>query len=136
LELEDGIKLDEDIVFIGAEQSCFKMEINDCDCCFVPNHPAGSILLLSPTYINSRIELDEHSIMYWCGTTGFRNLRQSEGGKLKSGIISYHRHSSLCTFLTAGSVIFYGDDKQKNNLEKMLKKQNLQNIGYNHYSIK
>lgn len=136
LELEDGTTLKNDIVFMGAQRTCFKMEVSDCDTLFVPEHPLGSILLLSPAFISDREKLDSNCLMSWCGTIGFRNLRQSENGKLQSGAVSYHRHSSLCTFLTGGSVIFYDNDDRKKELEKLLSKPNLQNIGYNHFDVK
>ena len=137
LELEDDTKLDCGFVFIGAQRSCFKMEVEESDeKLFVPDHPVGSILLLSPTYIGDRALLDSNCLQHWSGTTSFRNLQQKIGGKLKSGAIHYHRHSSQCTFLTAGSVIFYQDSKQLDKVKGLLDSNNLINIGYNSYSVK
>ena len=137
LELEDGTKLDSDFVFIGAQRSCFKMNVEESDeKLFVPDHPISSILLLSPTYIRDRALLDANCLQHWSGTTSFRNLQKKAGGKLQSGAIRYHRHSSLSTFLTAGSVIFYQDSEQLTKLKALLDSNNLINIGYNNYSIK
>ena len=137
LELEDGTNLDNDFVFIGAQHSCFKMEVKESDeTLFVPDHPVGSLLLLSPSYISNRAILDANCLQHWSGTISFRNLQQKAGGKLKSGSIQYHRHSSQCTFLTAGTVIFYQDAGQLAKLKELLDNKNLNNIGYNFYNVK
>lgn len=137
LELEENTKLDCGFVFMGAQRSCFKMEVKESDeTLFVPDHPVGSILLLSPTYISSRAILDANCLQHWSGTISFRNLQQKVGGKLKSGAIHYHRHSSLCTFLTAGTVIFFQDANQLIKLKEILNNNHLKNIGYNNYSVK
>lgn len=136
LELEDGTTLEEDTVFIGAQRSCFRMKVAKSGTLFTPSHPDHSILLLSPAYISDLDTLDSNCLARWNGITHFRNFRQIESGELQSGPVSYHRHDALCTFLTAGSVLFYSDDKQKMNLEALLNNTNLQNIGYNHYSVK
>ena len=137
LDLEDGTELKNDIVFIGAQRSCFKMEVKPSDeTLFIPDHAESSILLLSPSFINDYEKFNNYCLQHWSGTTCFRNLKQNKKGKLQSGIISYQRHTSLCTFLTAGSVIFYKDNEQLKELTRILDNKNLQNIGYNKYSIK
>lgn len=136
IELEDGTELKNDFVFIGAQRSCFKMEVHeDHTALFVPEHPDGSILLLSPAYISDRSILDANCIQHWSGTISFRNLQIKADGRLQSGAVRYNRHSSLCTFLTAGSVIFYQDAEQLNKLKELLDNKNLTNIGYNLYSV-
>lgn len=137
LELEDGTEFKDDIVFIGAQQSCFKMEVKPYEeGLFIPDHPEGSILLLSPTYISNRETLDDNCLQCWSGTITFRNLQQRSNGKLQSGVISYHRQSSMNSFLTAGSIIFYENETQLNNLKGILDNLNLKNIGYNIYDVK
>lgn len=137
LELEDDTKLDRGFVFLGAQRSCFKMEVEESDeKLFVPDHPEGSILLLSPTYIYNQALLDANCLQHWSGTTSFRNLQQRAGGKLQSGAICYHRHSLQCTFLTAGTVIFYQDEKQLKKLKELLDVENLIIVGNNYYNVK
>lgn len=137
LELEDDITLKDDIVFVGAQRSCFQMKVTSPSIeTFIPEHPRGSILLLSPAFIRDREGLDNNCIQCWSGTTHFRNLRQSSGGNLHSGFVKYKRQTSLCTFLSAGSIIFYRDEKQRQEIENKLNIQNLQMIGYNHFSVK
>jgi CRISPR/Cas system CMR-associated protein Cmr3 (group 5 of RAMP superfamily) len=137
LDLDDGVILGDDIVFIGAQRSCFKMSVQPLNkSLFIPEHPAGSILICSPTYVKDMNALNENCIQHWSRTISFRNIRMDNKGNLKSGAISYSRHGSLCTFLAAGSVIFYDSTEQKNNIVTLLNIDNLKNIGYNHYSVK
>lgn len=138
LDVDDETRLKpQQFVFLGAQQSCFYMECSICDEePFVPDHPEGSILLCNHTYISDAESLNANCLQHWSGTISFRNLKNDNTGRLRSGAVAYRRHGSLCTFLTAGSVIFYSDEKQLKALTSLLTKPNLQNIGYNTFNIK
>ncbi len=137
LELEEGYKLEDGIVYMGAERSCFHMHVERSEeSIFIPEHPSGSILLLSPTYIDDRSVLDRYSFFQLSNTISFRSLRTVVDTDSETGKIRYHRNASLYTFLTAGSVIFYQDETQLAKLKELLDKGNLQTIGYNKYSVK
>lgn len=155
-------KMDE-FVFIGAQRSCFKMSVeklpNDTPFSdktglplpFVPEHPQGSVLIVSPTYVTDINKLNKCCRFHWSLSMPFRNFIQDDKGTLKSGSISYRRHSALCTFLAPGSVLFYEQDKKdtllsllkkdftmlnrKDALLSLLKNDNLHAIGYNYFHV-
>ena len=136
LELEDGVEIKNDFVFMGAQRSCFKMDvIPNNEQLFIPNHPEGSILLCSPSYIDDTEELNKNCLQHWSGSIHFRNMHQRTDGQLNSGAVNYHRYSSLCSFLSAGSVIFY-EESHLEILKKLLCNSNLQQIGYNIFNVK
>lgn len=138
-------KMDE-FVFIGAQRSCFKMLVEKLPddtpfsdetglpLPFIPDHPQESVLIVSPTYITDINQLNKCCRFHWSLSMPFRNFIQDDKGKLKSGSISYRRHSALCTFLAPGSVLFYEQDK-KDTLLSLLKNDNLHAIGYNYFHV-
>ncbi len=135
LELaEDGL-IEDDYVFIGAQRSCFKMKVELSDeQPVIPSHGSGTILLLSPTYIDSVETLNTLCRFHWSYGLPFRNLVNAADGKLRSGGIAYRRQGSVCTMLAPGSVLFYHPDKMMDILT-LLNKPHLQQIGYNQYHI-
>lgn len=135
LDLEEGITLDNDIVFIGAQRSCFKMIVEKCDeYLFVPDHPEGSLLICSPTYVSDIDALNDCCLFHWTRSLPFRNIIHAENGKLKSGPVAYNRYTAVCAFLQPGSVLFYKKEKIK-QMEQILFNSNLIKIGYNNYHI-
>lgn len=136
LELEGEDLIDDDYVFIGAQRSCFKMKVeSSCEEPVVPSHQAGTVLLLSPTFIDSVESLNNLCRFHWSYSLSFRNLINATNGKLRSGNIAYNRQSSVYTMLAPGSVLFYKEDCRK-AVEELLNKSNLQAIGYNKFDIK
>lgn len=137
LSLEDDAELKDDKVFMGAERSCFDMRVDSAG--KEPDYPVeiceGTILITSPTYVPDMKTLGDYCLFLWSDSIGFRNLEQKEGGKLSSGTVSYKRSSKLYTMLSAGSVLFYRSDKL-NVLKDLLHIPNLEQIGYNQYTIK
>lgn len=135
LELAEEGLIEDDYVFIGAQRSCFKMKIEPSDePPVIPSHGSGSILLLSPTYIGSIEKLDTLCRFHWSYSLPFRNLVNAADGKLKSGGIAYRRQGSVCMMLAPGSVLFYNPDKVE-DIQTLLNKSHLQQIGYNQYHI-
>lgn len=135
LDLKDGYTIKSDVVFIGAQRSCFQMDVSICDSpLFVPTHPEHTILICSPTYIDDIDALNNCCFFQWTRSMPFRNIIQAENGRLKSGVVSYRRYSAVSTFLTPGSVLFFKPE-ERGALEKMLANKNLDTIGYNKYHI-
>lgn len=135
LELAEEGLIEDDYVFIGAQRSCFRMKVDSLDeQPVIPSHDSGSILLLSPTYIDNVEKLNTLCRFHWSYGLPFRNLVNAADGKLKSGDITYRRQGSVCTMLAPGSVLFYNPDKLT-EIQTLLDKPHLQNIGYNHYHI-
>lgn len=135
LDLADGVTLFDDMVFIGAQRSCFQMKVTpDDETLFIPPHPVQSALICSPTFVNDIDALNECCLFHWSHSMPFRNIVQSEKGRLKSGAVAYNRHAAVSSFLRPGSVLFYKKEKQE-QLKAMLDNSNLKTIGYNNYHI-
>lgn len=143
VELDEELK--NDYVFLGAERSCFKMDVtplpNAKSVCqvYMDKHNSleedGRVELLSPTYIKDMDKLNEICNFHWSYQTTFRNLTMVKDGKgkLNSGAISYDRINSKYQFLSAGSVLFFDEAKRK-DVESLLNDGHMQSIGYNYYS--
>ena len=135
LDLADGVSLSNNNVFIGAQRSCFKMEVDTCkEDIFVPAHPDHSILICSPTFVNDIDALNDCCLFHWRHSMPFRNIIKSDTGRLKSGAVAYRRHTAVSTFLQPGAVLFFKNEK-KELLKALLDNSNLQTIGYNNYHI-
>lgn len=137
LELNGDNLIENDFVFIGAQRSCFKMEVSNTtdDQPFVPKHEPNTILLLSPTFVDNVDSLNDLTSYHWSYGLPFRNLVETTKGKLKSGTIAYNRHSSLITMLAPGSILFYNSPNRE-KLISLLTKPHLQQIGYNIFDTK
>lgn len=146
VEMADEAKtLKNDYVFLGAERSCFKMEVQEMKDasnltqCFLKMHYSkaeeGRIELLSPTYVENVKELNELCDFQWCYRFPFRNLTfAKEGnGRLNSGKISYHRGNVSYNMLCAGSVLFF-QEKNRERIEALLNDVHMQVIGYNYHN--
>lgn len=135
LELEGDGLIDDDYVFIGAQRSCFRMQVTPSDeQPVVPRHAQGTALLLSPTYVADVDVFNRLVRFHWSYGIAFRNFVGDPKGKLRSGDIAYRRHGSVCTMLAPGSVLFC-EDKDREALETLLTQPHLQQIGYNKYDI-
>lgn len=135
LDLANGVALSNDYVFIGAQRSCFKMDVDTReDDMFVPTHPAHSVLICSPTFVNDINALNDSCLFHWSHSMPFRNIIKSDTGRLKSGAVSYRRHAAVSTFLQPGSVLFFKNEKIE-LLKALLDNSNLKKIGYNNYHI-
>lgn len=135
LELEGDNLIDNDFVFIGAQRSCFKMEVSTSDeQPVVPSHESNTILLLSPTFVDDADALNRLTRFHWSYGISFRNLVVADHGNLKSGSIAYNRHNNVITMLAPGSVLFCNED-DKEELKTLLTKPHLQTIGYNTFDI-
>lgn len=135
LELADGLSLYEDNVFIGAQRSCFKMDVDtNEDALFIPSHPNHSILICSPTFIYDIDALNDCCLFHWSRSIPFRNIIKSDNGRLRSGTVAYHRQTAVYNFLQPGSVLFFKNGKLK-QLKELLDITNLKTIGYNNYHI-
>lgn len=140
-------KLKEDFVYLGAERSCFKMNVEQVDSTdegliqlYLNNLPERnadkeSIVLLSPTYVADMEKLNELCRFHWSYQMPFRNITRAmkEKGKLNSGVISYYRNNICYNMLCAGSVLFF-EEKNRNMIERLLSNRYLQKIGYNYYN--
>lgn len=135
LDLADDITLSDDMVFIGAQRSCFQMEVkSDDETLFVPPHPVHSVLVCSPTFVKDIDALNDCCLFHLSQSMPFRNIIKADTGRLKSGAVAYHRHTAVSTFLRPGSVLFFKKEKQE-QLEALLDNSNLKTIGYNNYHI-
>lgn len=135
LELDGDGLIGDDYVFIGAQRSCFRMQVTPSDeQLVVPRHDDGTVLLLSPTYVDDVDGFNRLVRFHWSYGNPFRNLMGDPNGKLRSGDIAYRRHNSVCTLLAPGSVLFY-EEKDREALETLLTKPHLQQIGYNVYNV-
>ncbi|MCR4665407.1 MAG: hypothetical protein K5660_08590 [Paludibacteraceae bacterium] len=135
LQLADGVSLSKDTVFVGAQRSCFKMDVDIwTDELFIPSHPDHSVLICSPTFVHDIDAMNDCCLFHWSRSMPFRNIINSENGRLKSGAVAYRRHSAVSTFLQPGSVLFYKKEKLE-QLVDLLNNPNLKTIGYNNYHI-
>ena len=140
-------QLESDYVYLGAERSCFKMVADEVETSsdatlqevFLQNRHSvsekGRIEILSPTYVENMDKLNQLCDFHWSSQLPFRNILQSKEnkGKLNSGVVSYNRCSICYNMLTSGSVLFF-DEKNRLQIEELLKNQHLQFIGYNYYN--
>jgi len=143
VELDEELK--NDYVFLGAERSCFKMnvepQVDATGVCqiYLDNHPSkserGRIELLSPTYIENLDALNDICDFHWSYQSQFRNLAMVKDGrgKLNSGAISYNRKETSFHFLSAGSVLFF-EESERGRVEDLLNDKHLQDIGYNYFN--
>lgn len=154
--LKDGFKfafyaeIDEvltpDFVYLGAQQSCFKMEVQVVEksedivalyqqAC--PNESASiegvkRIVLLSNSYVEELRKLQELCLFQWSNSECFRNMEQCDKGNLHSGAVRYKKQEVLYNFISAGSVLYY-QSKNEEAIKKMLNLAHLQTIGYNYF---
>ena len=143
VELSNGY-LKDDFVFLGAERSCFKMQVSEltdtsgAKKIFMNNHPCksekGRIVLLSSTYVNDLEKLNVLCKFHWSFSVPFRNIIQAKDGSghLKSGVISYHRRDICYNMFCMGTVLFF-DEKDRKEIEGLLDNAHLQDIGYNYF---
>lgn len=143
----NGKQLKSGYVYLGAERSCFKMVVTDVETAegvtlqqiFLQNRRSaseeGRIEILSPTYVEKMDELYHLCEFHWSFQVPFRNILQSKEnrGKLNSGGVSYNRCSICYNMLTPGSVLFFNENN-RTKIEKLLKDEHLQLIGYNYYN--
>lgn len=156
LRLKDGFKfafyveideeLKSDFVYLGAQQSCFKMAVEEvkgdedleslykraCPNVSIDVKGIKRIVLLSNTYVEDLHKLQEMCLFMWSNSECFRNMEQCENGKLHSGAVRYNKQVMLYNFLTAGSVLYY-QSKDEQSIKNMLNKNYLQTIGYNYF---
>lgn len=161
LRLKDGFKfafyaeidedLKSDIVFLGAQQSCFKMDVvpmnEDVDSMFKKNCPSvvdnnknvERIVLLSNAYVEKMSDLHELCLFHWSNSTPFRNMEEAisedekqQKGLLHSGAVKYKKQAVKYNYFTAGSVLYF-EKKNREKIEQLLNLNYLQTIGYNYF---
>lgn len=140
----ENYELSRDYVFLGAERSCFDMEVceikgeNDLKKLYLLGHPAsqeqGKIEILSPAYVKELDKLNDLCDFHWSFLIPFRNLTfvKNGQGRLNSGNVSYNRGETCYNMLSAGSVLFF-DEANKEKIEILLNNEHLQLIGYNYF---
>ncbi len=140
-------ELKTDFVFIGAERSCFNMEVSpvegagtDLKQIYLDDCPSrcdtiGRIEILSPTYIEDIGIMEALCDFHWSNVISFRNITFNKDGKgrLNSGGVSYDRGTISYNMLCPGSVLFFDESKRK-DIEDLLNKEHLQSIGYNYFN--
>lgn len=123
-------KLENSLVFMGADRSCFMMIVEEFQQSFVDlfgklnPSPETQIILLSDTFVE--LEIYQNCKFAITQAVPFRNIKSSTGNyNYKS-----NKEKKLYMFFMRGSVLF-PKDGQKNELQKMLNKESFQKIGYN-----
>jgi len=161
LKLKDGFQfafyaeideeLKSDMVFLGAQQSCFQMKVEDAnddiESCFKQNFPSVAetikgverIVLLSNTYVENLSDLQNLCLFQWSNSTPFRNMEEviseedkQKKGLLHSGAVKYKKQEVKYNFLSAGSVLYF-DKEDRAEIEQLLNLDFIQSIGYNYF---
>jgi len=115
------------MVFMGAERSAFRMEVEDADGTdfsgiFSPLKDARRLLLLSDAYVEEDIFKDCKFAI--TDTVSFRNI------KSRTRDYKFRKEGRLRTFLKSGSA-FFPKQGRANNIIDGLGRPNLRAIGYN-----
>jgi len=115
------------VVFMGADNSAFKMQVQEAnqsfDDLFVNQSEPGKITLLSDALVDEKIY--EHCKFAITQIVDFRTIAMNYGKFDKKNNEKYE-------MLEPGSVLYYSDG-QKSEIQKLLDNASLQQIGYNIY---
>jgi len=126
-ELELDFDLNPAVVFMGADNSAFKMQVQEAnqsfDDLFVNRSEPGKITLLSDALVDEKIY--EHCKFAITQIVDFRTIAMNYGKFDKKNNEKYE-------MLGRGSVLFF-DEKERNKITEKLNNNSLQQIGYNIY---
>lgn len=142
VKISDEIDMDKhrNIVTLGGEGTCFSIYFRKEDNLhilaeakkyFKPSEESNKIILLSDTFISK--EVYEKYCSYSIATiTDFRCL-VTDYKKTGKHYNRFKRSTEKYSLLTKGSVLYTKDAKDYEALTKAIKKEKMQNIGYNHF---
>lgn len=140
-ELDDHCGLNDDVIYLGAERSCFSMKISETENTsaydqymeqYPGNDSENSIILLSDTHIEDKDAFDNLCLFHWSDTVPFRNLITTETGKLSNGFVKTKKSTIRYNLLKHGSVLYFKPEDRK-SIEKILKLGYMQIIGFNYF---
>lgn len=142
VEISNDINMDKhrNIVTLGGEGTSFSIYfrkddklniISDAKRFFKPSEGSNKIILLSDTFISK--EVYEKYCSYSIATiTDFRCL-VTDYKKTNKHYDKFTRSTEKYSLLNKGSVLYTKDSRDYEALTKAIKKEKMQNIGYNHF---
>lgn len=132
-EVDNNFKLEDDVVYIGADRSSFKMmaeivsEQNPFDAVMGGvGLESNGINLLSDSFVSDSIY--HYCDFSWTETADFRNITSSINN------YSFNKPKSKCSILRAGSVLFSNDEGRLKKIENILNNPYCQKIGFNKFN--
>ncbi|WP_026896299.1 type III-B CRISPR module-associated Cmr3 family protein [Clostridiisalibacter paucivorans] len=135
LDIRDNdFNLEDNIVYLGANKSAFKMEVEKTDIDLIERikieRNNDRVLLLGDTYIE---DVSEYCQFYVATTTDFRNRTTRYFLDKTKNKYTFNRINTKYTFLEKGSVFYLKLEKKEEFKKKLEEKKNMRKIGYNIY---